>query len=66
MVLLDVVLQGSGEALWEEPEISTAGEKSSAWLHGINRAIEDLGESEPIAVALARNCTDLQIGLGTE
>ena len=62
---MDDVLRRFGEVPWQAPETS-APVDTAASLHGINKAIKDLGESELIAVALARNCRELQNWLGTD
>ncbi len=60
------VLRRFCEALEEAPEMSVPLESPAALLQGIDRAIKDLNASEDVAVVLAGNWADLQIGLAME
>ena len=60
------VLQRFCEALKGAPEVLAPLESPAALLQGIDRAIEALSASEHVAIVLAGNWFDLQVGLGTE
>ena len=62
----DDVLRRFCEELEESPEMIASLDTPAALLQAIDRAIEDINPAGLIAVVLAGNWSDLEVGLGTE